>query len=249
MIVPGIVSATFKTRSAEDVIALASKAKLCAIEWSENHHIPKGDLERAKEIASLTRDSGLEIAGYGSYYRLGQGMDLRPSIETALAMGTGNVRIWAGGKASASLRKEEREELMAELSKAVEIAKDYGVVLNLEWHKNTLTDENESALCVLESISSPNLRTLWQPTQALSSRERRKGLEMILPYLSYLHVYYWDESGRRPFREGISDWRDYFSLLEKEKKYYALLEFVLSDSVEQFNEDAATLMELLQKGV
>ena len=62
MIVPGIVSATFKTRSAEDVIALASKAKLCAIEWSENHHIPKGDLERAKEIASLTRDSGLEIA-------------------------------------------------------------------------------------------------------------------------------------------------------------------------------------------
>ena len=69
MIVPGIVSATFKTRSAEDVIALASKAKLCAIEWSENHHIPKGDLERAKEIASLTRDSGLEIAGYGSYYR------------------------------------------------------------------------------------------------------------------------------------------------------------------------------------
>ena len=138
---------------------------------------------------------------------------------------------------------------MAELSKAVEIAKDYGVVLNLEWHKNTLTDENESALCVLESISSPNLRTLWQPTQALSSGERRKGLEMILPYLSYLHVYYWDESGRRPFREGISDWRDYFSLLEKEKNYYALLEFVLSDSVEQFNEDAATLMELLQKGV
>ena len=93
MIVPGIVSATFKTRSAKDVISVASKAKLSAIEWSENHHIPKGDLERAKEIASLTRDSGLEIAGYGSYYRLGQGMELRPSIETALAMGTGNVRI------------------------------------------------------------------------------------------------------------------------------------------------------------
>ena len=59
----------------------------------------------------------------------------------------------------------------------------------------------------------------------------------------------WDESGRRPFREGVEQWRGYFSLLEKEKKYYALLEFVLSDSVEQFNEDAATLMELLQKGV
>ena len=72
---------------------------------------------------------------------------------------------------------------------------------------------------------------------------------MILPYLSYLHVYYWDESGRRPFDEGLEHWREYFSVLEKDKKYYALLEFVLKDSEEQFYQDAAALKALLQKGV
>ena len=43
MIVPGIVSATFKTKSVEDVLSITKKAGLAAIEWSENHHLPKGD--------------------------------------------------------------------------------------------------------------------------------------------------------------------------------------------------------------
>ena len=249
MIIPGIVSVTLKAKPVEEVLAVAGRAGLGAIEWSEKHHLPAGDLEFARRVGEMTRESGLEIAGYGSYYRLGENMDIRPSLDTAAALGAGQVRIWAGSRPSAALTAGERSALLEELSSAVSIASDYGMVLNLEWHKNTLTDENQSGLDVLKTISDPALRTLWQPTQALSSGERRKGLGMILPYLSYLHVYYWDESGRRPFREGISDWRDYFSLLEKEKKYYALLEFVLSDSVEQFNEDAATLMELLQKGV
>ena len=36
MLIPGIVSATLKEKSAEDVIALCLKAGLEAIEWSEN---------------------------------------------------------------------------------------------------------------------------------------------------------------------------------------------------------------------
>lgn len=249
MLVPGIVSATFKGRPIEDVLTIAGNAGLGAIEWSENHHIPRGDLLFAKEVAEKTRDNGLEIAGYGSYYRLGQDMDIRPSLDTASAMGAESVRIWAGSKASAALTKEERCALMEELQKAVDTAGSYGIVLNLEWHKNTLTDENKSGLETLEGIYSPWLRTLWQPTQALSFEERAEGLEMILPYLSYLHVYYWDETGRRPFEEGLGHWERYFSLLEKKKKYYALLEFVLGDTEEQFYRDAAALIALLQKGV
>ena len=249
MIIPGVVSATFKGRPVEEVIDIASAAGLSAIEWSENHHIPRGDLEYAEKAADLTRERGLKIAGYGSYYRLGQNMDIRPSLETAVAMGTSNVRIWAGSKPSRELTDEERSGLLSELKDAVGLASQYGVVLNLEWHKNTLTDENQSGLDTLKAISSPNLRTLWQPTQALSFAERAEGLEMILPYLSYLHVYYWDETGRRPFSEGIEHWKTYFSKLDKQKEYYALLEFVLGDSIEQFNKDAEVLKDLLRKGV
>ena len=249
MIIPGIVSATFKTKSIEDVVRITKSAGLNAIEWSENHHITRGDLELASRTAKLTKDNGLEIAGYGSYYKLGQGMDLTPSLETAKALGARQVRIWAGNKASNSLQKDERTALISELKEAVSLAKEYKIILNLEWHKNTLTDTNESGFDVLKSISSDYLHTLWQPTQALSFEERKEGLQLILPYLSYLHVYYWDESGRRPFVEGIEHWKEYFSLLDKNKKYYALLEFVLEDSQEQFYSDAAVLKELLQKGV
>ncbi len=245
MLIPGVVSATFKTKTPDEVIAIAKNAGLKAIEWSENHHIVKGDLEEAKRVADKTRASGLEIAGYGSYYRLGQEMDIKESLETAKAMGTDQVRIWAGNKPSSELKKDERNALIEELKEAVEVAESYGITLNLEWHKNTLTDENLSGKETLDAVSSLSLHTLWQPTQALSFEERVDGLVMIMPYLSYLHVYYWDESGRRPLEEGVMHWQKYFSVLPKEKKYYALLEFVLGDSVEQFNKDAATLLKLL----
>ncbi len=246
MFVPGIVSATFKTESVDYVISAASDAGLKAVEWSENHHIRKGDLASAKETAEKSADAGLEIAGYGSYYRLGQHMEIRESLDTASALGASQMRIWAGNVPSSSLTEEERKELTEELRAAAKTAESYSIILNLEWHKNTLTDTNESGLDVLESVSSPYLRTLWQPTQALSFPERKEGLEMIMPFLSYLHVYYWDESGRRPLREGISHWREYFSLLDSEKKYYTLLEFVKDDSREQFIEDAKVLIKLIK---
>lgn len=248
MIVPGIVSATFKGHPVEETLAITTSAGLKAIEWSENHHIPKGDVAFASSVRQKTADAGLEMAGYGSYYRLGQDMDIRPSLDTCCALGATGMRIWAGSKPSAELEASERDALMAELAKAVEIAKDYKVVLNLEWHKNTLTDENQSGLDVLTQIDSPYLRTLWQPTQALSFDERAEGLSQIVPFLSYLHVYYWDETGRRPFSEGVEHWKKYFSMLDGEKRYYALMEFVKGDTVEQFNMDAEVLKGLLNVG-
>ena len=96
-------------------------------------------------------------------------------------------------------------------------------------------------------MDDPWVRTLWQPTQALSFDERAEGLEMILPYLSYFHVYYWDETGRRPFREGLEHWRRYFSLPDTGNVYPALLEFVMADTEEQFIEDVKALKSLIEE--
>ena len=91
------------------------------------------------------------------------------------------------------------------------------------------------------------MRTLWQPTQELSFEERAEGLEMIAPYLSYLHVYYWDETGRRPFSEGLEHWRRYFSILDPKTVYPALLEFVKENTEEQFLMDVKALKELIEE--
>ena len=44
MIIPGLVSATFKAESPDFVLAALQKADLHAVEWSENWHIPAGDI-------------------------------------------------------------------------------------------------------------------------------------------------------------------------------------------------------------
>lgn len=244
MIIPGIVSITLKDRKAEEVIAATKEAGLKAIEWSETHHIPKGDIKRAKEIALMTRDEGLEIAGYGSYYRPCQCMDIKENLETAKAMGALQMRIWAGNKPSTEYTKEELNAIIKELQEAVLIAEGYGIQLNLEWHRNTLTDKNLSAKRLLGSV--PGLNTLWQPTPELLFQERMEGLEMILPHLSYMHVYTWDKFERLPFVDGIDDWRKYFSTLSKDKRYYALLEFVKGDSVDLLYKDAEILKALVK---
>lgn len=247
MIVPGLVSATFKDKSIDDVLSIMGRAGLSVIEWSENHHIEAGNIAMARETAAKTADKGIDIAGYGSYYRLGKDMDIRVSLDTASAMGCSQMRIWAGSKASADVALAEREALVDELCQAAEIAASYRVILNLEWHKETLTDTNESGLDLLCSVDDPWVRTLWQPTQALSFDERTRGLKMVAPYLSYLHVYYWDETGRRPFSEGLSHWRKYFSVLDPVNVYPALLEFVKGNTEEQFLMDAKALKELIEE--
>ena len=248
MMKSGLVSATFKSLSVENVLKIARNAGLQAIEWSENHHIPCGDEAFASTVGKLTADAGLEIAGYGSYYRLGQGMDILPSLRTAKAIGAKQVRIWAGTKASAEVLPEERKALVKELGQVCAMAGDMGMVLNLEWHKNTLTDTNESGFSLLGEVNSPYLRTLWQPTQALSPEQREAGLKMILPFLSYFHVYYWDATGRRPLEEGKAQWEKYFSLPDENRDTYALLEFVKDDSEVQFYKDADVLKEMLDYG-
>ena len=168
MIKSGLVSATFKGLEVQQVLRIARNAGLQAIEWSENHHIPCGDEAFASTVGKLTADAGLEIAGYGSYYRLGQGTDILPSLRTAKAIGAKQVRIWAGTKASADVCAEERKALVKELVQACRTASDMGIVLNLEWHKNTLTDTNESGLALLRETACDNLHTLWQPTMIRS---------------------------------------------------------------------------------
>ena len=97
--IPGLVSVTFKTKSADDIVELCRNAGLETIEWSEGWHIPEDDPVEAERIGILTRDSGLSVAEYGSYYKLGKGMDFRKRIVNARALGTDTIRIWAGDRA------------------------------------------------------------------------------------------------------------------------------------------------------
>ncbi|MEL7086971.1 MAG: hypothetical protein AAGL98_00775 [Planctomycetota bacterium] len=67
MILPGLVSVTFRKLTPTQICELAADAGLQGIEWGGDVHVPAGDVGAAKAVAALTRARGLAVAAYGSY--------------------------------------------------------------------------------------------------------------------------------------------------------------------------------------
>ena len=71
MIIPGLVSVSFRQKTPLDICRLCQQANLAAIEWGGDVHVPP-DAGNADEIRRMTADHGLTVSSYGSYYRVTQ---------------------------------------------------------------------------------------------------------------------------------------------------------------------------------
>lgn len=250
MIIPGMVSATFRSKPADQILRLCRMADLKAVEWSENAHVFPGDTKGARLLYEKTTEAGLAVAAYGSYYRLGENREsdrvFQRSAKAAAALKAPVIRIWAGTKPSADVGEEEFIRLAKEAGAVAEIAAGYHLKAAFEWHKDTLTDTNESAFRLLEASAHPNLYCLWQPTVALSMEARLKGLDLLREKILNLHVYYWPDGEKRPLAEGGFQWKQYLDHVDTKQSRYGLLEFVRNGTEEQFLEDAKALHEILK---
>ncbi len=251
--IPGAVSATFKKMpmTADEVICLVADCGLQAIEWSENVHVLPDDPQGAEALRRKTEAAGLRVAAYGSYFRLGEHESpeavFAASLASARALGAPLIRIWAGGHASAEVGDAEFARLAAEAAGVAELAARDGIKVAFEWHKNTLTDTNESAERLLREAGHPNLYCLWQPTVALTPRERTEGIRRMGGRLLNFHVYSWPDGKRGPLN--AAEWQYYFEAAGGTGgPRCALLEFVRDDSPDQFRADAQTLLNLLKGG-
>lgn len=250
MIIPGLVSVTFREKSADAVLKLCRQAELKGVEWSENVHVFPGDPKGAQRLYEMTAEEGLSVAAYGSYYRLGEQDNPEEvfckSLESAAALRAPLIRIWAGKKPSSEVGREGFMRLCREAALVAEIASAYHIKTAFEWHKDTLTDTNDSALELLNAADHPNLYCLWQPTAALSHKERLRGLDLLGERLLNLHMYYWVEGEKRPLKEGRAVWNQYLDHVDAAGCRYGLLEFVRNGSEEQFLEDARVLQEMIR---
>ena len=250
MITTGMVSATFREKPAEDIIRLCVENRLSAVEWSENAHVLPDDPQGAALLRQKTEDAGLKIAAYGSYYRLGENENpaetFQKSLVSAKTLGAPVIRIWAGKKPSAEVGEEEFSRLAAEASLIAGLAEQNGIQVAFEWHKNTLTDTNESAVRLLALAAHPNLYCLWQPTDALTIEQRKLGLHWLSQNgrLLNLHVYYWPDGTRHPLAEGLAVWKDYLSQIDITEDRYALIEFVRGNTEQQLADDAQAINRL-----
>lgn len=252
MLKTGLVSITFRQLSPKEVVELVRKSGLKGIEWGGDIHVPHGNVSAAREVSRMTKDEGLEIAAYGSYYRVGcEGQENVPTfdsvLETAVELGAPLIRVWAGDRGSDKADEAFWAKVVEDSKRIGDMAQKEGITIAYEYHGNTLTDTLESVQNLLKQVDHSNVRTYWQPLPHHDMESRAKGLEEVLPWLENIHVFHWINVERHPLEGGNEEWNKYLQMIQGlEGERYALIEFVKDDQPEQFLKDAETLKSWLR---
>ena len=270
MIHPGLCSVTFDDLPVATILSLVADTGLQGIEWGARHHVLHGDLETAKNVGEQTREAGLIVSSYGSYYRLGvsarEGLPFQTVAATARALGAPVIRIWAGNREFGNVTAGDVSAWAEETRQIADVAMDIGVKIAFEYHGGTLTNTSSHALQFIEEVDRPDVYFYWQPPHGYSVEHKRSELGLLLDRLENVHVFHWtigapdrdtvnpdiralkhpDDFFYHLLSDGREPWRRYLSLLRSTgRDHWALLEFVKDGSPESFRRDAATLVDLI----
>ena len=254
MLRPGLVSITFRTLSPRDIIAACVQSQLKGIEWGADIHAPPGDLENAREVGQMTRDAGLEVAAYGSYWRCDE-TPFEPILEAALAMRAPLIRVWPGKVDARESTRDDWRQTSQHLATATAMAREANVQVATEFHGGTLTSSGASALRLMQSSGQTQLSTLWQPLRRgpnfeAQTEENVAELLAVAPYLCNVHVYEWadDAEGKRqrlPLSQSAS-WPCFVEELQRiGGTRWLLLEFVPNDEPAILAREAAALRKII----
>ena len=250
MLHPGLVSVTFRDLEPDEIVQLASKAGLEAIEWGGDVHVFPGNIATAKEVRAMTEDAGLVCSSYGSYYRLAcagtESTAFAPVLDSAIALGVPTIRVWAGNRGSAEADEEWWSAVIDDALITTNVAAEHGITIALEFHSHTLTDTAESALRLLKAVDHAHFRTYWQPPTGATVGDCLDGLRQVKPWLTNLHVHYLEGTKNVGLDEGTDAWKAFLNEADDEEhERYALLEFVPDNSPESFLHEAEVLKRLL----
>lgn len=239
----GLTSVTFRQKSLEEIVSLAVEAKLDGIEWGGDIHVPAGDTDTARTAGRMTREAGLTVFSYGSYFRGDPGEDFSPVLESAKALGAPLIRIWAGRNPWENCAPQERERLADVFRKAADLANEAGIRLAFEYHRDTATQTIQGALELLNAVDRSNVECYWQPNPDITQEERLREIRTLGHHLANVHVFAWTKGNvRHPLSQGEPQWKEYLATLsETGRQPCLILEFVEDDSETAFRQDAATL--------
>ena len=249
MLNTGLVSITFRKLTPEKIIELVCNAKLQGIEWGGDIHVPHGNIEAAQSVGRMTRQAGLNVAAYGSYYRVGESesenLKFTDVLASAVALGAPMIRVWAGNKNSQDADGAYWNKVVEDTRRIADLVSKRGITIVFEFHNGTLNNLPQSCVKLLGDVGRENVRTYWQPIHGAGADKNCLGIDMIMPAISGVHVFHWwpaDQPVRYLLCEGQSDWRRYVQKFkDSDRNYYFLIEFVKDDDIENFLKDAETL--------
>lgn len=277
MFIPGLCSVTLNDESPESVVEITKSSGLKAIEWGGNVHVPHGDEAVATKVQKLTREAGLEMPSYGSYYRVGvseqSDLSFASVLSSAKILGVSTIRVWAGSKNYQEATPAEINAVILDAQRIAALAASAGISITFEFHGGTLTNSYDTTMLVVEKLKDlSNIFFSWQVPHGFTRSYNLAGLARLLPYLSTVHVYHWtigsyekniyneqervlkwpEDYHKHPLEDGLEDWSAYLDLISQSKIHSEiplLLEFVKGGSVEQLQDDAKTLLSLIENRI
>jgi hypothetical protein len=210
--------------------------------------VPAGEVDVARAVGEQTKQAGVLIAEYGSYYRLGvsQPEAIDAVVASAQALGTHTVRVWASDKGSEDASEEEYLRAVADARRICIKYKD--ITFCTECHNHTLTDDFRAHLQLLRDVGQPNFRTFWQPNQYKSFEYNLCSAKALAAYTDAVHVFSWEGDRKLPLEQHRERWLAYldaFLLESREREMPLMLEFMHDGSIDSLAATAEQLRGLI----
>lgn len=242
---PGLVSVSFRSLSTDEILDLMTENNLKYVEWGSDVHAPIDDEEKLKAISIAQKNKGIVCSSYGTYFRIGVNKteEIYDYIRAAKILGTNILRLWCSDKSASVFSDEDKNNLFEECRTLSKIAEKEGVVLCMECHNNTFTDDAQSALSLMENVASESFRMYYQPNQYKTEEENIHYAKIIAPYTVNIHVFNWKGKDKFPLNDGVEIWKEYLSHFDGDKKL--LLEFMPDGKAETLKSETKALEKIM----
>ncbi|HOZ50172.1 MAG TPA: TIM barrel protein, partial [Candidatus Hydrogenedentes bacterium] len=171
---------------------------------------PANLVEKADEVARITADHGLAIAGIAANLRADELDDIKKLADGVAIMGSIPIRIGAPWRYDRTVNYNELYEgTVAAYAKVIELLKPYGLKTIIEIHGGTIMVSASLAHRIASNFSPDEMGVIYDVNNmAMDGFETfRIGLELLGDYLAHVHAGGWRpvEKGRRD--DGTLDWK------------------------------------------
>ncbi|MBN1673121.1 MAG: sugar phosphate isomerase/epimerase [Kiritimatiellae bacterium] len=259
-----------KTRSNREIVDLCKRLGVDGIEWG----LPPVDEAGAaiKEMAKLTLDAGLDVAGYINGGKLWKEDEMQRWTDIVSSVGGQSLRVshpWISCNYDEALHQRHSFGDIFKLARdgipgLVELSKARGIRFVLEMHGGALTSSSMAAVRLFEGVDPKHIGVIYDPANgALEGGLRpRSDVEILGKYLAYVHaknvMWAWtDEIDYAPVRRlipkrlitmpqaGIVDYMEVFFALKMHRfsGYISSEEYFNAHTEERLRDGIAYLKE------
>jgi sugar phosphate isomerase/epimerase len=165
--------------------------------------------ELLPEIASITRDAGLEYSGLGGYARCDNHEDVERMLAATATLGAERVRVTMPRTDSGEYRALFAAA-RADLEWVASRAQHHGVKALIELHHETITASASAAFRLVDGLDPAHVGVIHDLGNLLIEGQERptSAFELLGPYLAHVHIKNARWVAEAPDPDGVVAWRN-----------------------------------------